>query len=288
LQAAINDAAVITAPGIDLGGTVGDFLQLPRGMGLVSQKLVMPFGVSMGGQRHAYYASGLKMSDDFDNNSHFIDLGDETTHLAAMGCSITDIILFSRNRNAAANRSMIFTNNAQDTNPIVGRCRIYAGNRAAIWAEKGWGGATLVDFCNLNLHNVGSLDGAVSPPIMWINYGDGTMVNLDRIEPAVYAGGVPNSYGIYCAGGDIDISNFHAEQVWTGICVDLASGGAVHIERGTGGNDVDRLVTVCNRPSQAGKTTVKRLAKNGANYVVLNGLPGGASVQASIGAEMTF
>jgi hypothetical protein len=288
LQAAINDAAVIVPPGIDLGGVVGDLLQLPRGMGLVSQKLVMPFGVSMRGQPHAYYASGLKMSDNFDNNSHFIDLGDETTHLAAMGCSISDMILFSRNREAAANKSMIFTNNAQDTDPIVGRCRIYAGNRACIWGEKAWGGGTLINFRNLNLHNVGSLNGAVSAPLMWLKYGDGTMVRMDGIEPAVYSGGVPNSYGLYLAGGNFDIRGYHAEQIWTGAIVDLVNGGKVHFEHCTGGNDVDRLITINNRPSQAGKTTVKNIAKNGCSYTVLNGLPGGTSYTTDIGGEVTL
>lgn len=288
LQAAINDAAVITPPGIDLGGVVGDMLQLPRGMGLVSQKLVLPFGVSMRGQPHAYYASGLKMADNFDNNSHFIDLGDETTQLAAMGCSISDMILFSRNREAAGSKAMIYTNNAQDTDPIVGRCRIYAGNRAAIWAEKGWGGATLINFRNLNLHNVGSLNGAVSSPLMWLKYGDGTMVHIDGVQPAVYAGGVPNSYGLYLVGGNFDIRRYHAEQIWTGAIVDLALGGKVHFEHCTGGNEVERLITVNNRPSQAGKTTCKNIEKNGANYVVLNGISGGTSTQSSINAEMTF
>lgn len=286
LQAAINDAAVLTPPGVDLGGSIGDVLQLPLGAGLVSQKLVLPFGVSMRGQGQSYYSTVLKMSDNFDPNSHFIDVGDETTHLAAMGCGVQDMILYSRNSNAAPNKSMVFTNNAQDTDPVVGRCRIYAGNRAAIWAEKGWGGATIVNFRNITCHNNG---GPGSTPIIWCNYGDGTEVMFDIVQVANPAGGnVPGAYGLYCAGGRFHIKHLHAEQVWTGAIVDLAGGGKVLFEHGTGGNGVDRLITINNRPSQSGKTRVRNMAKNGANYVVLNGLSGGTSYTTDIDAEVVL
>ena len=66
LQAAAFDAGAITGNGIDLGGTVGDVLQLPRGAGMLSQKLILPFGVSLRGQGQSYYATVLTPNDTFD------------------------------------------------------------------------------------------------------------------------------------------------------------------------------------------------------------------------------
>lgn len=286
LQAAANDAAVINPPGIDLGGNVGDVLQLPRGTGMVSQKIVLPFGVSMRGQGQSYYGTVLKMSDDFDPDSHFIDVGDETTHLAAMGCGVSDMILYSRTTSPSIGKAMVYTNNAQDTDAVVSRCRIYAANRAAIWAEKGWGGATIVNFNNITCHNNG---GPSSNPIIWCNYGDGTEVVFDIVQVANPQGGnVSGAYGLYMAGGRYHVKHLHAEQIWTGAIVDLANGGKVNFEHGTGGNGVDRFITINNRPSQAGKITIKSVAKNGSNYVVLNGLPGGTSYTTDINGEITL
>lgn len=286
LQAAAYDAAAITAPGIDLGGSVGDVLQLPRGAGMVSQKIILPFGVSMRGQGQSYYGTVLKMKDTFDPNSHFIDGGDEATHLAAMGCGIEDMILYAKPTvECAANRAMFFTNNAQDTDPIVGRCRIYAGARSALWAEKGWGGATLVNFRNITCHNNG---GPNANPIIWCKYGEGTCVHFDGVQVANPQGGnVSGAYGLYLAGGNIVVNRYHAEQVWTGCVVDLEA-GRVEFAHGQGGSGVDRYITINNRASQVGKTRVRNTDRNGSNYTVLNGLPGGTSVQTDIVAEMVF
>lgn len=286
LQEAIYDAACLVGPGVDQGGAIGDVLQLPRGCGMVSQKLVLPFGVSMQGQAQSYYATVLKPCDTFDPDSHFIDAGDGATELAAMGCGIQNMILWARpTMEAAPNRAMFFTNNAQDTDPIVGRCRIYAGNRAAIWAERGWGGATLINFRNITCHNNG---GPGSTPIIWANYGDGTTVHFDGVQVANPAGGNNGSYGLYLVGGNFVINRYHAEQVWTGCVVDLANGGRVEFSHGQGGNDCERYITINNRPSQIGKTRVRNTDKNGSLYTVCNGLPGGLSVQTDIVAEQVF
>jgi hypothetical protein len=286
LQAAINDAKVITPPGVDLGGSIGDLLLLPKGAGLVSQKLVLPFGVYMKGVN--CYSTVLKMADNFTPHDHFIDIGDGSTQLAAFNCGLSDMILYSRNRNADYAKAMVYTNNAQDTDPIVGRCRIYAGNRAAIWAEHGYGGASLINFRNITIMNDGNLDGGIVNPVSYFNYGDGTMVRIDGVEPnGPTLGGGAAQIGMYLAGGTFDIRGYHAEAIQTGLLIDLAS-GSVHIEGATGGNGTANLITIQNRPSQAGRTTVKKAFKNGSTYVVYSGLPGAASVTSDIFAEMTF
>ena len=289
LQAAIHDASALTAPGIDLGGSIGDVLQLPKGAGLVSKKLVLPFGVSMRGCGPSYYGTVLKMADNFEPNDHFIDLGDSSTHMAAMGCSITDMILYSRCTNAVAYRSMIFTNNAQDTDPIVGRCRIYAGNRCAVWGEIGYGGASIINLRNLVCHNNGALNGADSPPIVYLKYGNGTLICVDGFEPAGPQGMGPNQIGMYCGGGSFDIRNFHVEQCPTGFWIDLVNpGSTVHFEHGSGGSDVNHLVTICTRASQLGMISMKDVKKNGSTYVVFNGQSGASHVTADILAEQIF
>ena len=286
LQNAINDASTLTSPGIDRGGSIGDAIFLPSGTGLVSKKLVLPFGVYMKGVN--CYSTVLKMSDDFAIYDHFIDVGDATTHMAAMNCGLSDMILYSRNTDANNNKAMVFTNNAQDTYPIVGRCRIYAGNRAAIWGEIGYGGASIINFCNINCHNNGSLNGIVSPPIIYLNYGSGTMISIDGCEPAGPQGAGTNQIGLFLGGGNFDIRRLHAEQVWTGAMVDVANDGHAHFEHCTGGNLTNQLITINNRPSQAGKISVKNVYKNGSVYTVLNGLPGGVSITSDILAERIF
>ena len=277
LQAAINDAAAITAPGIDLGGTVGDVLQLPKGAGLVSQKLVLPFGVSMQGHGLSYYATVLKMADNFNPNDHFIDLGDASTHLAAMGVGIRDLCLFSRNNNGAAGKAMVYTNNAQDTDPIVGRCRIYAGNRMAILGEIGYGGATMVNFRNVTCNGYGTLYGNNSPnSLVRLNYSPGCTVMIDGIQVGCYAGGEgPISIGVYLSGGNFDIRRFHAEQIYTGMHINMPNDGRAYIEHANGHPSVHRLIAVGNQPSQAGKVKVKNIINpDSPHLTVFNDLSG--------------
>jgi hypothetical protein len=277
LQAAINDAAAITPPGIDLGGAVGDVLQLPKGAGLVSQKLVLPFGVSMQGQGLSYYATVLKMADNFDPNSHFIDLGDASTGLAAMGVGLRDMCLFSRNQDAAAGKAMIYTNNAQDTDPIVGRCRIYAGSRMAIFGEIGCGGATMVNLRNVTCNGFGTKYGNSSPNVLAkFNYSPGCTVQLDGFQVGCYAGGEGAiSIGLYLSGGNFDIRRFHAEQIYTGVHINMPNDGRAYIEHANGHPSVHRFIAVGAQPSQAGKIRIKNIINPDSQYLtVFNDLSG--------------
>lgn len=284
INAAINAAKTWVPAGmVDQGGVAGQTIVFPKGPCLISSKIVLPSFVRLQGVN--MFGTVLKMSDNFTPHDHFIDAGDATTRLSAFACGVSDMYLYSRNQNADVNMAMLYTNNGQDNDPAVGHCRIAGGNRSAIRAEIGYGGATNVFFRNITLQNDGNANGGIMNPIAYFGYGPGNLVKLEGFEVSCPVG---PQVGIRCAGGNFRISNFHAEVIATGIMVDLANGGWVSVEDSTGGSGVGSVVTINNRPAQAGCTKIKTTRKNGATAVVINGLPGGSGTTSDIFAEQTF
>lgn len=281
LQGAIDDAAEIKSPGIDLGGAAGDLVILPKGTGLIEQKLVIRNGVKLAGPQ--MYASILKMSDDFDPNSHFIDVGDATTGTASFSCGLSDMILYSRNQNAAFNKAMIYTNNAQDMDAVAQRMRIYSGNRVGIYAEIGHGGAAIVRFADITVNNDGAANGSNMNPVIILYYGS-TEVFLDRMVitgPSDGSGGA-NHVGVWCADGLIKINGGHFENIATGAMVALQRGHSkVSIENFSGGGVGNVAIARVQGPTTPGKLTAEMITRNGATYAVQNFI-GGASITSDV------
>jgi hypothetical protein len=301
LEAAIYDASQITgsAPGWDYGGSIGNTILLPKGAGLFSRPISLPFGVRIRGLGR--YSTMLKMADAFDPNAHFIDIG-SSSGIACMGSGICDMRLYSRNRNAGYFKAMVYTRNAQDTDGIARNIIIQAGNRVGIRGEYGDGGASLVYMSHVQINTDGDLaegDTHTQPyinPASVFKYGDGSKVILEHWEMAGPSlGGGPNLIGTLMLGGTFMMQHSHDEQIAQGVFIDLGgfngnvNGGMAKISNYSGGNGVNDLVTIANRPAQASRIILEMISRNGtSNRTVFNALPGASHVMTDIVPATVF
>lgn len=279
IEDAIGVAATVTSPGYDLGGAGGDTIHFPKGAIKVGRKLVLPTGVEFVGANA--YGTVLKLADNFDGSSHFLDLGDATTQIAAFGCRIRNMILFSNAVGASAGAAMIYTNNTQDTADMLCDLRIYAGQRSAFRGEIGYGGASRILLRNVTANNHGTIN-----PVYHFNYGDATSVVIDGMQSS----GTPDlegTIGLQLDGGRFDIRRFHAEYQHIGANVNLA-GGMAEFHHSVGHPTNKFMMLIEKLPAQLNRITVRNLKKNGSYQSIYNLQPAGKSYFCDIDAEVRF
>lgn len=282
IQQAANDAGTITPPGVDLGGTQGDTLILPRGSSMISKKLVLPFGVAMQGAND--YGSAIILKSTFDPADHGIDIGDASKHLSAFGGALRNMVVMAPpSMPAASGTALVYTNNNQDTDAILHNVRLYSGQRIGFKGEIGYGGASIVRVRQVQINCSAALPCAI------FNYGDGSLVHIDGLEPAgprnsTNGSFVPGSIGLVCNGGKFDVRRFHPEILDWGIYINLTNAHSRFDGKYiTGGPDTNHLVTIGNTPAQLGNITLARVYRNGVlGHIVYNGQSGATSTNADI------
>lgn len=298
LQEAANDAGHReTDQYIDFGRHNGDVLQLPAGSIMVSNKLVLPWGVSLRGAGQA--STQLVLKETFPANQHFIDLGDATTQTACFGSSVKDLGIWSpRDMPANYGTYMIYSNNAQDEDPIIGNVRIQAGRggRSGVKYEIGYGGATKVNIRQLTV----ACAGPNTFPLH-VNCSGSTMVSVDGFEPDCgwiddahpEYGARVNSIGMVCAGGSFRLTNFHPEKTETCVFFNMyGPGGSANPDPQcmaecswfTGGGGLKNLVSIYNNANQKEKIWLDKLMRKGSwvGPTVQNSQPGGANIMTDV------
>jgi hypothetical protein len=286
---------------IDFGRHNGDVIQLPAGSIMLSRKVVLPWGVSLRGSSQA--GTQLIMKETFNPADHFIDLGDSSVPNACFGSSLQDLgIWCPPEMPANYGPSVIFSNNAQDNDPVFGNLRIQAGKRHGIWYEHGHGGATKVTMRELSI----SATGPNSVPLV-VKCSGSTIVEVSSFKPTCgwidnahpEEGARVNSIGMVALGGSFRITDFHPEGVETGIffnmngrMVDPPPPAAPAPDPNcmaecsffTGGGGLKSFITIANNPNQKDKIWLRQIMRKGSwtGPTVTNGHPGTSHIYTDI------
>jgi len=240
---------------VDLGGSTGNMIRLPKGTVKVSpaHTIVLPYGVGLEGCND--YASALWLKPGtLAAADHFIDIGDRTTHLAAFGGKLRNMTVFCPPDEAADSGTYaVYSNNNQDTAYTLDGLRIYGGQRGGLKLESGYGGASIVRVKQVTCHTF-----KAGSWCAYFNFGDGTMVEIDGMEPATRRKSLdPNSpdfnkpmaggQGMFIGNGRYDIKRVHYEQCET--CTQINQtivGSVVEIYMHTRGELCGSQITVQN------------------------------------------
>lgn len=259
--------------GVDQGGCVGHLVRLPKGTGIFTDTVMIPFGVTVRGPNTQ--AAVLKMHPDFAVNKHMILQGDPNAQIACMDARLEDCYIYAPNLNANVGMSAVYSNNNQHR-AMLRNVKIYSGNRSSIAYDIGHGGASYIKMEHVEVNNVGAHGGSNLNKIVRINVGGGTRVSIDDIVvqgPSDGSGGTSH-VGIQCDGGMISIDGFHTENVYFGINNNLigsyATKGILRVKNATGGNQVRavvRLQAPFNTPQgiTQGVTLLEGIQPNGPN-----------------------
>jgi hypothetical protein len=231
------------------------------------KSLIVPFGVILEGVS----GSILKIDDTSDNATHFITLGDPNTHLACFRSRLKNLSLLETAAGGAAGTAMVFSNNTQDFGGLED-VYIYAKQRGGVLFTNGYGGASTVRLWNVSVNWNSNTNPGIS-----LNYGT-TMVSMHDVIAGGPSSGSVAAIGISLAGtsGMYKIEGFHAENITTGIAVNLTSGGMCKVVNANGGSGVTSLVSLA-ATNQPGNFSIEEAAINGATTLVSNGQSGGTS-----------
>lgn len=208
---------------VDLGGSTGDMIRLPKGTVKVSpaHTIVLPYGVGLEGCND--YASTLWLKPgSLATADHFIDIGDGSTHLSQFGGKLRNCVIFCPSFEPCdIGKFAVFSNNCQDTAFTVDGVRIYGGQRGGLQLNHGYGGSSIVRVRQVTAHTFRSG--------MWcahFDFGDGTMIEIDGMECATtrrsldqnssdYNKPMTGGMGMYIGNGRYDIRRTHYEQCET-------------------------------------------------------------------------
>lgn len=275
VQAACEEAGRLFNPPafVDGGGAAGEIVLLPRG-GVLCGWISLPSYVRICGA--AQYGTVLKMPDDFPADQNWITDND----LASFGGGLERLNLYSRNYNAISGASIFRCRSMQDT-PIVRECRIYAGNRIGIDAGPGIGGATSITFDHVMINGTSNIGGIMNP-LMVVDYGNPTTVNLRTLQFAGLAPYIPGSRGLVIKGGSIHAHDLHPENLQFGIEIANANGNTF-INASQGHPEVFAPILISD-PTPVGSVELRDIRRNASTgYTVNDGRPGRASRSESIG-----
>lgn len=244
IQAALQAAAASFAGGPDVGGGYGGVVVAPKGTAVVGSKLKVPNGVRFVGQ--GPHSTVLRLSPTFPATSHFIELGDVAPSAANFDTRVQDMQLFADIVSGNAGTAMVFTNGAQHTSGLK-RVKIFAGARHAVRIEIGTGGASYIEFDNVETFN----KYAYAKNAQWhINYAGPQIVKMRNIVaqgPANSDAGA-DSVCVHLRGGVVMIDGFHCEGIARAIVVEQSSSNAlrVSIHGATGNPYVQDLVRIAS------------------------------------------
>lgn len=285
---AIQDAADFYGQGNgthpDNGGSIGETLMLPAGS-VVSGKITLPPGVALQGAND--YATTLVKSSSVTGEMDFVQGGDPASVYASFGGSLRHMNVWcSKTEEASGSVAAVRMTSVQD-GTILDHVRIYGFKRRALICEKGQGGASII-----RLNQVTANTQTAGFPAMAFDYGEGTMIYAEGLEPS---GGridpndgnspaVPGTIGVMMRGGFAQFTRFHPELLETGMQINMRTSKCFcDINFATGGPEVRDLFVVNNNPAQLGRTRFANVQRNGViRHTVVNGQSGASSIDTDI------
>jgi hypothetical protein len=260
--------ALAMAVGEDWGGTCW----VPKGGAKVGSMITVPAYTTLKGE--ARFASRLHKPAGFAD-THFINLGDPTTELAAFDASIEDMILSSTfGEDASSLQAMVYSNNIQE-NSGLRRVSIRASHEVCVRFETGYGGAASCHIKDCELLNLGGQGGLTNNPIVYLNYGT-TIVHMSN-NTICGPGSGPFPVAVVLLGGGVyRLDCIHIENAAVGVQLDMSDGHA-RLSDVTGNSGVTTLVQFVNTHMASARVMLMTLNKNGATNLIVDGRPGGAT-----------
>jgi hypothetical protein len=301
IEDAINESLLNPSGfSIDNGGAMGDVFVPPRGVVMIGRQINLPNGAVYDGGSSV--ASVIRMAETFNPNTSLFLMGDQNVYsgigrTSSFGTAVRNVAIVDKGNDPASfNKPIIFTDNVQDTRDMIASVRIYTLKRMAIKAITGIGGASFV-----HMRDVISSCAAIGSTNVFINYGEGTQVVLEHMEPASARDpsdpenkSSADTVGLCIKGGDVKIIGFHNEQVTHGILVDLDATrpngttlSQVRILGAQGGPRSTSCLTIANNSRNTGRIKVEDIKRNGSTYTVLDGRNGMPHITADI-VSQTF
>jgi hypothetical protein len=191
---------------VGAGGVAGMRITLPTGY-CMSSELQVPCYVTVYGP--GPWSGGFKVRDNLAASSHFITVGDSTTHQACFGAGLYDINIFPGSGAANAETYMIYTNNVQQ-HTFLGRMTISGGQRGAVYIQDGWGGAAM-----LGMEQIEAGSSQTTTPVIRLAYST-AITSLRNV--IVENGGTFCHSPVVCLGVSIDygyvnVDTFHSEGI---------------------------------------------------------------------------
>jgi hypothetical protein len=281
---AIQDAANFYGQGNgtlpDNGGAIGETLMLPAGS-VVSGKITLPYGVALQGVND--YGTTLVASASVTGEMDFVQGGDPASPYSTFGGALRHMNVWcSKTQETSGSVTAVRMTSVQD-GTILDHVRIYGFKRRALICEKGQGGASII-----RLMQVTANTGTAGRPAMTFDYGEGTMIYAEGLEPSGAridpsdgnSPAVPGTIGVLMKGGFAQFTRFHPELLETGMQINMATPKCFcDVDFATGGPGVNTLFVVNNNPAQLGRIRLANVQRNGViGNTVTNGQSGASPI----------
>jgi hypothetical protein len=297
IQNALSFASYPTSTIVDLGGSLGGQVNLPKNTAMFcgggTAALVVPYGVKVKGQGN--YTSVLKPCDTWNAATNVIELCDKNTRLAGFGCMLEDFQVFmQRDVTSNAGVSLIYTNNAQH-DAGMRRMVLYPGAcRRGLTLENGYGGATLITMDSLEFKGgkAAAQCGGTSNAMIFINLGT-TWVYFNNLNIAGLSASFngPRNNGVVINGGFVVFEGIHPEQIINPVIINAAGGlanGQVRARMVTGGVDCVGMFTLEATNTPGNFMLGPPNAVNGCTRLVTNNQPAGANLTGPVKIDTIF
>jgi hypothetical protein len=277
---AIQDAADFYGQGNgvqpDNGGSIGETLMLPAGS-IVSGPITLPYGVALEGV--ADYGSSLIANPSVTGEIDFVRGGDPNSPYSTFGGALRHMkVHCSKTQEASPSVVAVRMTSVQD-GLIMDHVRIYGHKRRWLACEKGQGGASII-----SLRQVTGNTGVAGLPGCTFDYGEGTMIYVDGLEPSGArvdpsdgnSPAIPGTIGVLMKGGFAEFRRFHPELLEVGMQINMATSKCFcDVNFATGGPGVSTLFVVNNNPAQLGRIRLANIQRNGVTgNIVTNGQSG--------------
>lgn len=285
---AIQDAANFYGQGNgvqpDNGGAIGETLLLPAGS-VVSGPVTLPYGVALEGVSD--YGTSLIANNSVTGEVDFIRGGDPNSPYSTFGGAIRRMkIHCSKTQEASGSIAAVRMTSVQD-GLMLDHVRIYGFRRRALICEKGQGGASII-----SVRQVTANTGTAGFPAITFDYGEGTMIYAEGLEPSGEridptsgdSPAVPGTIGVLMKGGFAEFKRFHPELLETGMQINMATSKCFcDVDFATGGPEVRDLFVVNNNQAQLGRVRLANVQRNGViRHTVLNGQSGANPINTDI------
>jgi hypothetical protein len=265
---AIQDAANFYGVGNgthpDNGGAVGETLLLPAGS-VMSGPITLPYGVALEGRND--YATHLIANSSVTGEMDFVQGCDPNSTVSSFGGRLRHLLIsVSQTQEASSSVAAVRMTSVQD-GLILDHVRIYGWKRRWLVCEKGQGGAAVISLRQVTGNtSIAGLPGAT------FDYGEGTMIHVDGLEPSgarvdpndPESPSVDGTIGVLMRGGFAEFKRFHPELVSTGMQINMRTAKCFcDVDFATGGPGVGNLFVINGNTAQLGRSRFANVQRNG-------------------------
>jgi hypothetical protein len=287
LQAAIVAASADNTNGgiVDSGGTQGNTILLPKGSIMFDDTLTLGDGVSFQGSGD--YATNLRVKGTFDPNKHRIRLGSPGDTYSSFGGRLRNLIVSQASTlESAGSTALVYTNDVQD-GTLLDHVLLRGFQSRCFVGETGYGGASII-----RLRQVTGNTGYAGRPAFSFDYGEGTMIDVEGLEPSgarvnpadPNSPSIPGTVGVYVRGGYSKFRFVHGELLETCMLLNLKTAKCFcSIDYLMGGpeNKYEIIIQGQSPAIQTGRIELAHVTRNGSppsNPLVLNGMSGASHI----------